>query len=187
MSVYEYHPDELARLNVVRRASGLSLSQLREHWQAAQGREERALAAPQEPRKPTELDIASCQRMEWARIIRVMTERQMPVYSPDADPRVARREEQRTQRMAAEAAWDEHAAGGLPVEVLRHRVYRVTARQAGSSTGDLPLIRHIFAASGAAAVERAQAILSRPGSPYQDGPHRIISVEQVLPEPGEFF
>ncbi|MFB6807965.1 hypothetical protein [Streptomyces sp. NPDC056387] len=186
MPVYEYHPDELAWISVVRRATGLTLGEVQAQLRAAQDREDRALTAPQEPRKPSELDIAMRQRLEWARIGHVMTEQRMTVYSPGKDHRVARREEQRAQRMAAEAAWSEQASGGLPVEVLRHRVYRITARATAASAGEEALIRHVFAASGGAAVEHARAMFVRPGSIYQDGEYRITAVEQILPEPGEF-
>ncbi|MEU2835066.1 hypothetical protein ABZ667_41670 [Streptomyces lavendulae] len=186
MPVYEYHPDELARISVVRQAHGLVLGEVKGQWQAACDREERALAGPQEPRKPTALDIASCQRLEWARIVQVMTEQQMSVYTPDEDRRVARREEQRVQRMATETARSEQSGGGLPVEVLRHRVYRITSRAAGSSDEE-DLVRHVFAASSGAAVEHARRMFGRPGSIYQDSDYRITSVKQVLPESGEFF
>ncbi|MFJ3206126.1 hypothetical protein [Streptomyces sp. NPDC086989] len=187
MPVYEYHPDELAQISVVRRATGLTLNEVEERRRAAQDREDRARAAPPEPRKPTELDIASCQRLEWTRIGRLMTEQRMAAYSPDEDRRVARREEQRAQRMAAETAWSEQSDGGQPVEVLQHRVYRITARPATAPTGEEALVRHVFAASAGAAVEHARRMFGRPGSIYQDSEYRIISVEQVLPEPGEFF
>ncbi|MEU9039379.1 hypothetical protein AB0D45_31350 [Streptomyces sp. NPDC048352] len=186
MPVYEYHPDELARLAVVRRATGLTLSEVEERRRAAQDREDRALAAPREPRKPAELDIASCQRVEWARIQHIMTEQQMTVYSPDQDRRVARREEQRAQRKAAEAVRSEQF-DGMPVEVLRHRVYRITARPDAAPSGGEAIVRHVFAASAGAAVEQWRRMFGRPGSIHQDGEYRIISVEQVLPEPGEFF
>ncbi|MFC9818045.1 hypothetical protein ACFVJM_39025 [Streptomyces virginiae] len=190
MPVYEYHPDELARLSVVRRAAGLSLHEVEEQLLAAQGREERARSLPEEPRNPTELGIASCQRLEWARIVHVMTEQRMAVYTPDEDLRVGRREEQRVQRMAAEAAEaarSEQPDGGGPVEVVRHRVYRITARATVPSAGEEPVVRHVFAASGGAAVEHARRMFSRTGSIYQNGEYQITSVEQVLPEPGEFF
>ncbi|MEU8941694.1 hypothetical protein AB0C97_27005 [Streptomyces goshikiensis] len=89
--------------------------------------------------------------------------------------------------MAAEVDRDEQSGSGLPVEVLRHLVYRIAARRAASSPEEQPLVRHVFAASGGAAVEHAQAMFSRPGSIYQDGEYRIASVEQVLPKPGEFL
>ncbi|MFE5773914.1 hypothetical protein ACFQ7O_36785 [Streptomyces sp. NPDC056485] len=186
MPVYEYHPDELARISVVRQAHGLDLDQAKEQWQAACEREQRALAGPREPRKPTALDIASCQRIEWARIVKVMAEQQMPVYSPREDRRVARREEQRLLRVATEAAWANQSGSGLPVEVLGHRVYRITA-QATAAADEQSLVRHIFAASSGAAVEHAQDMFSRPGSTYQDLGYRIASVEQLLPAPGEFL
>lgn len=172
---------------MVRRATRLALSEGEAQRRAAQDREDRALAAPQEPRKPTELDIASCQRLERARVERLMTEPRIASYSPDEDRRVGRREEQRAQRMAAEAARSEQRGCGLPVEVLRHRIYRITARPATAPTGEEALVRHAFAASASAAVEQTRAMLGRPGSIYQDSEYRIISVEQVLPEPGEFF
>ncbi|MFE1546551.1 hypothetical protein [Streptomyces sp. NPDC058718] len=71
--------------------------------------------------------------------------------------------------------------------MLRHRVYRITARAAAASIGEEALVRHVFAASGGAAAEHARGMFSRPGSVYQDSDYRIISVEQVLPEPGEFL
>ncbi|MFE9803714.1 hypothetical protein ACFYP6_33490 [Streptomyces goshikiensis] len=187
MHLYEYHPDELMRLSVVRRAAGLTLSEVEEQLRAAQDREERALAAPKEPRKPTELDIASCQRLEWDRIVRVMTKRRMAVYSPDEDHRVARREELRVQRKDTEAGWSEQADAGLPVEVLRHRVYRITARATSTPDRQEVVVRHFFAACGGAAVEHAQTVFNRPGSRCQDDKYQIISVDQVVPEPGEFF
>jgi len=116
-----------------------------------------------------------------------MTEQQMPVYSSDEDRRVARREEQRLQRMATEAAWDVQSDGGPPVEALRRCVYRITVRPAAASARDQPLVRHIFAASGDTAVEHAQAMFSCPGSIYHAGEYRVISIEQILPEPGESF
>ncbi|MFE5709563.1 hypothetical protein ACFQ7J_01835 [Streptomyces sp. NPDC056501] len=116
-----------------------------------------------------------------------MTEQRMAVYCPDEDRRVARREELRAQHKASEAAWSEQSGGGLPVEVLRHRVYRITARAAAASVGEEVLVRHVFAASGGAAVEHARGMFGRPGNVSQDSDYRIISVEQVLPEPGEFF
>ncbi|MGW7318424.1 hypothetical protein [Streptomyces sp. NPDC054865] len=187
MPVYEYHPDELMRLSVVGRAAGLTLSEVEEGLRAAQDCEERALAAPHEPRKPTELDMAVCQRLEWDRIVRVMAKQRMAVYSPDEDRRVARREELRVRRKATEAGWSQQSDAGLPVEVLRHRVYRITARATIPPDRQEVVVRHIFAASGGAAVRHARNMFNRPGSRYQDGEYRIISVDQVLPDPGEFF
>ncbi|MEW1640393.1 hypothetical protein AB0469_40905 [Streptomyces sp. NPDC093801] len=185
MPVYEYHPDELARTSVVRQATGLTLREVEARRRAAQDREDRALEAPEEPGRPSELGIASSQALEWERIAHVMTEQRMPVYSPAEDRRVARREEQRVQRKATEASWSEQPGVDLPLEVLR--VYRITARATASSAGEEVLVRHLFAASAGAAVEHARRMFSRPGSIYQDGEYRIISVEQVLPESGDFF
>ncbi|MEU8502072.1 hypothetical protein AB0C86_35955 [Streptomyces lavendulae] len=87
--------------------------------------------------------------------------------------------------MATEAAWDEQSGSILPVEVWRHRIYRVTARP--TVTGEPLVIRSFFAASAGAAVEYTEAMFRRPGSSYQNGEYRIASVEQVLPESGDFF
>ncbi|MER5501879.1 hypothetical protein ABT096_32395 [Streptomyces sp. NPDC002561] len=160
---------------------------MEEQRRAALDREDRALAAPKRPRKPTELDIASSQKLEWDRIAGIMTEQQMALYSPDEDPRVARPEDQCAQRKATEAAWGERSGDRLPVEVLRHRVYRATARATAPTAGEEVLVRHVFAASGGAAIEHDRSMFARPGSTYQDVEYRIISIAQVLPEPGEFF
>ncbi|MGW1771469.1 hypothetical protein [Streptomyces sp. NPDC002104] len=90
------------------------------------------------------------------------------------------------QRMAAEAARYEQCGSG-PVQVVRHRVYRITALPSAPASPEEALIRHVFAASGGAATEHAQRMFSRPDGVYQDSDYRIISVEQVLPEPGEFL
>ncbi|WP_405958934.1 hypothetical protein OG239_00685 [Streptomyces sp. NBC_00868] len=37
------------------------------------------------------------------------------------------------------------------------------------------------------AATRAWIVHGRPGGLYQQGEYRITAVEQVLPEPGEFF
>ncbi|MFD9572404.1 hypothetical protein ACFWBI_21430 [Streptomyces sp. NPDC059982] len=187
MPVYEYHPDELARTSVVRQATGLTLREVEERRRAAQDREDRALDAPEEPGRPSELGIASSQTLEWKRIAHVMTEQRMPVYCPAEDRRVARREEQRVQRKATEGGWSEQSGGGMPLEVLRHRVYRITARATAAGTAGDTWVRHLFAASADAAVEHARRMFSRPGSIYQDGEYRITSVKQILPESGDFF
>lgn len=46
MPVYEYHPDELAQISVVRQAHGLDLDAVKAQWHAAREREEHAFAAP---------------------------------------------------------------------------------------------------------------------------------------------
>ncbi|MER5852789.1 hypothetical protein ABT126_38885 [Streptomyces sp. NPDC002012] len=114
-----------------------------------------------------------------------MTEQQMPVYAPGQDPRVGRREEQRMQRVAVDiAAAEQH--GGAPAEMLRHRVYRIVAQQAGSP--DEPrLTVHVMASSLGEAAYRAWTVYGRPGGLYQQDQYRITSVEQVLPEPGELL
>ncbi|MFJ5116126.1 hypothetical protein ACIQAD_36445 [Streptomyces sp. NPDC088551] len=185
MPVYEYHPDELARLSVIRRANGLSFREVEERFLVARDRAERARSAPEEPRQPTELGIATCQRLEWARIVQVMTDQRMTVYTPDKDRRVSRREEQRVQRMAAEATWSERSDGG--VEVVRHCVYRITAKATVPSAGEEAVVRHVFAASSSGAVEHARSMFGRPGGIYHNNEYVVTSVEQVLPEPGEFF
>ncbi|MEU8779955.1 hypothetical protein [Streptomyces sp. NPDC048606] len=183
--VYEYHPRELAQIPVLREARGLNLEQVQERLQAALENEELVLAAPEEAGKLTRLDIASWQRIEWARIAHVMAKQHMTVYTPDDDFRVTRRAEERAQRMAAETAWDERAGSILPVEVRRHRIYRITAQP--TAAGEPAVIRNFFAASAGAAVEYAEAMFRRPGGRYENGEYRITSVDQILPESGDFF
>lgn len=185
MPVYEYHPRELAQISVLREARGLDLEQVHERLQTALEHEELALASPEEGGKLTTLDIALWHRIEWARIARVMAKHHMSVYTPDDDFRVTRRAEERAQRMATETAWDEQSSSILPVEVRRHRIYRITAR--ATATGEPLVIRSFFAASAGAAVEYAETMFRRPGSMHQNGEYRIASVEQVLPESGDFF
>ncbi|RST04399.1 hypothetical protein EF910_17900 [Streptomyces sp. WAC07149] len=184
MPVYEYHPRELAQVSVLRKAVGLNLNQVKENLQAALKSQELALAAPQEVGRLTALDIASWQYIEWARIASAMTKQQIAVYSSDDDPRVARREEQRAQRIATEAAQDEEKGTILPIEVRRHRIYRITARPAAEKP---PVIRHFFAGSAGAAIEHAEAMFRRPGSMYQSDEYRVTSIDQILPESGDFF
>ncbi|WP_331721208.1 hypothetical protein [Streptomyces sp. NBC_00212] len=114
-----------------------------------------------------------------------MEEQRLAVYLPDEDRRVTCREELRVQRVPVEAAVGERFGDGLPAEVLRYRVYRITA-QPVASVRDQPLIRCVFAGSEGAAVEHPQATFSRSASLYEDCGYRIISVDQVLPEPGAF-
>ncbi|MER6218899.1 hypothetical protein ABT213_33360 [Streptomyces sp. NPDC001674] len=185
MPVYAYYPREIAQILVLRAARGLDLEQVQGRLKTALEHEELVLAAPQEDGKLTALDIASWQHTEWARIAHVMTKQNMTVYTPEDDFRVTRRAEERAQRRVTEATWDEQSGSILPVEVLRHRIYRVTARP---TTAEEPLVIHSFFASSAGkAVEFAEALFRRPGSRYQRGEYRIASVEQVLPESGDFF
>lgn len=185
MSVYEYLPAEMARIGVTRRAAGLALGQVQTHAQLSREREERARGGPAEILNLSELQIAMWECAEWERIAHVMTEQQMPVYAPGQDPRVGRREEQRMRRVALDlAAAEQH--GGAPGEMLRHQVYRVVAQRVGSP-GEPRLTVHMMASSLSEAAHRAWTIYGRPGGLYQQGAYRIVSVEQVLPEPGELL
>ncbi|MFE6804924.1 hypothetical protein [Streptomyces sp. NPDC057681] len=185
MSVYEYLPEEIARLGVTRRTTGLALGQVQTHVRLSREREERARKGPAELLGLSELAIAVWEHLEWKRVAHVMTEQQMPVYAPGQDRRVGRREEQRVRRVAAGvAAAEQH--GGAPVEVLRHRVCRIVAQRAGS-LGELRLTVHLMASSLSEAAHRPWAFCGRPDGPYRQGGYRITSVEQVLPEPGELL
>ncbi|MGW6362192.1 hypothetical protein ACWFR5_45275 [Streptomyces sp. NPDC055092] len=183
MSVYEYLPDEIARLGVTKKAAGRVLGQVHTHARLSREREERAREGPAEILNLSELLIAMWERVEWERSAHVMTEQQMPVYVPGQDPRVGRREEQRMQRAALDvAAAEQH--GGARGEMLRHRVYRIVAQQAGPPS-EPRLTIHMMASSLGEAAHRAWT--GRPGGLYQQGAYRIASVEQVLPEPGELL
>ncbi|WP_326813420.1 MULTISPECIES: hypothetical protein [unclassified Streptomyces] len=185
MSFYEYLPEEIARLGVTRKATGLALGQVQTHVRLSREREERAREGPTELLSLSELAIAVWEYLEWKRVAHVMTERQMPVYAPGQDPRVGRREEQQMRRVASDvAAAEQH--GEAPVEMLRHRVYRIDAQQTGSL--DEPrLTVHLMASSLSEAAHRPWTVYGRPAGPYRQGEYRITSVEQVLPEPGELF
>ncbi|MFE3144892.1 hypothetical protein [Streptomyces scopuliridis] len=185
MSVYEYLPSEIARLGVTRKATGLALGRVQTHVRLSREREECARGGPAEVLSLSELAIAVWECAEWERIAHVMTAQQMPVYAPGQDPRVGRREEQRMQRVAVDiAAAEQH--GGAPAEMLRHRVYRIVAQQAGSP--DEPrLTVHVMASSLGEAAHRAWTVYGRPGGLYQQDQYRITSVEQILPEPGELL
>lgn len=181
MSVYEHLPEEIARLGVTRKATGLALGQVQTHVQLSREREERARKGPAELLSLSELAIAVWEHLEWKRVAHVMTEQQMPVYAPGQDRRVGRREEQRMQRVAAA---EQH--GGAPVEMLRHRVCRIVAQRAGS-LGEPRLTVHLMASSLSEAAHRPWAVCGGPDGPYRRGGYRIISVEQVLPELGELL
>ncbi|MFE2944931.1 hypothetical protein ACFXKG_38740 [Streptomyces sp. NPDC059255] len=188
MSVYEYLPAEIARLGVTRKAAGLVLGQVQTRARLSLEREERAREGPAEILNLSELVIAMWERVEWERIAHVMTEQQMPVYVPGQDPRVGRREEQRMQRVALDVAAAEQRHGGAPIEMLRHRIYRIVAQRASSSGEAEPrLIVHMMASSLSEAAHRAWTVYGRPDGLYQRGAYRISSVEQVLPEPGELL
>ncbi|MGW7260618.1 hypothetical protein [Streptomyces sp. NPDC054834] len=188
MLVYEYLPHELARLGVVSKAAGLDHRQVAEHVSFARERESSAREAPPEPHHLSERFIASLQRLQWERIAHLMEERRMAVYVPSRDPRAVRYEEQRLQRLVEEVDRAERAGVGVP-EVLRHRVYRISAQPAGgrSAAGVSVLTIHLMAASPEDAAVKAWAIHGRHGGLYQRGDYRITSVERILPEPGELF
>lgn len=174
---------KLARISVVRRATGLTLSEVEEQRRASQ---DWALAAPQEPRKPSERGLASCQRVEWARVERLRTEQRMAVYSPDEDPQVARREERRAQRKATGAAWSEQSGGGLPVEVLRHRVYRIAARPAPAPVGEEALVRTRLRSRAWRAVEHARPCSAGPAASSRTARTRFFPSSRCFPNWGIF-
>ncbi|GAA1553715.1 hypothetical protein [Streptomyces globosus] len=187
MLVYEYLPHELARLDVLGKATGLNLNQVMERVRLAERRETLASAGPDEPHGLSEAWIASFQHNQWRRIAHVMAEQRMSVYKPTEDRRAVRYEEERLQRLEKDCADAGQPDGQAPIEMIRHYVYRVTARPTAAPTGGRHLIRHYFAGSEAAAVEHAQRSFSRQSGPCGDGNYGIVSVEQVLPQPGEFL
>ncbi|MFE5515942.1 hypothetical protein ACFQ9J_36020 [Streptomyces sp. NPDC056529] len=187
MLVYEYLPYELARLDVLGKATGLDLNQVMERVRLAAIRETLASAGPDEPHALSEAWIASFQHNQWRRIARVMAEQRMSVYEPSEDRRAVRYEEERLQRLEKDYADAGQTDGQAPVERLRHRVYRITARPAAALAGEQPLVRHYFAGSEAAAVEHAQRSFSRQSGTNENGGYRIVSVEQILPRPGVSF
>ncbi|MFF2431601.1 hypothetical protein [Streptomyces mirabilis] len=188
MLIYEYLPLELARLGVVRKAARLGRAEVLEHARLAREREERAQEGRAEPHRLSELFIARLQCAQWERIAHVMAQQGMSVYVPSQDQRAVRHEEERLRRLADEAACAEQAGIAVP-EILRHQVYRIDARAAGTLPvdGDPVVILHLMAASSTEASDKAWAIHGKIGGLYQRGGYRITSVEQVLPEPGEFL
>ncbi len=186
MSVYEYLPHELARVGVLRRATGLDLNQVMERVRLAREREARASTGPQEPKGLSELHIAFLQHNQWRRIAHVMAEQQMPVYEPAKDPRAVRYEEQRLQRLEEDRAHAGKADGQAPIELLRHRVYRITGRPIGEhAPGGADFVVHLMAGTLSEAAHRAWNTYGRLEGTYRTS--HITSVEQVLPEPGELF
>ncbi|MFJ2060603.1 hypothetical protein ACIOMM_32390 [Streptomyces sp. NPDC087908] len=93
--------------------------------------------------------------------------------------------EQHTTPIKKDCADAGQTDGQDPVERLRHRVYRVAARPAAALAGEQPMVRHYFAGSEAAAVEHAQRSFSRQSGTNENGGYRIVSVAQILPQPGE--
>ncbi|NXY98678.1 hypothetical protein HYE82_30730 [Streptomyces sp. BR123] len=188
MPVYEYLPHELARLSVLRKATGLDLNQIMERVRLAQEREARASTGPQEPKSLSELHIAVLQHDQWRRIAHVTAELQMPVYEPAEDPRAIRYEQQRLRRLEEDRAHAGEPDGQAPIELLRHRVYRITGRPLGEQApGGADFVIHLMAGSLSEAASRAWNAYGRPDGPYRGNGHQITSVEQVLPEPGELF
>ncbi|MGW7433929.1 hypothetical protein ACWGIN_30850 [Streptomyces sp. NPDC054861] len=116
MLVYEYLPYELARLDVLGKATGLDLNQAMERVRLAATRETLASAGPDEPHALSEAWIASFQRNQWRRIARVMAEQRMAVYEPSEDRRAVRYEEERLQRLEKDCADAGQTDGQDPVE-----------------------------------------------------------------------
>ncbi|MEV6775724.1 hypothetical protein [Streptomyces syringium] len=187
MAVYEYLPFEIARLGVVRKATGLKLDQVRGRVQFAEEREARARTEPAEPLNLCELAIAQWESLAWQRIAGFMAEQQMATYNPEQDCRAVRWHQQRSQRLATEVT-DAEKRSGAPAEILRHRVYRITAQPATSRTvGESPFVVHLMGSCLSDAVNLAWSVYGRPGGLYQKGGCRITQAEQVLPGVGEWF
>ncbi|MFJ3842124.1 hypothetical protein ACWGHM_42640 [Streptomyces sp. NPDC054904] len=186
MAVYEYLPHEFARLSVLRKATGLDPEQITEHVRLAQEREARARTLPQEPNNLSELYIAFLQHNQWRRVARVTAELQMPIYEPAKDPRAVRYEEQRLQRLEEDRAHSGQPDGQAPIELLRHRVYRITGRTLGQHTpSSAGFVVHLMAGSLGEAAHRAWKTYGRSEATHRTS--HIITVEQVLPDPGETF
>ncbi|WP_370419186.1 hypothetical protein AB8O64_12190 [Streptomyces sp. QH1-20] len=187
MAVYEYLPIEMARLGVVRKATGLSLDQVQDCVRFAEEREARARIEPAEPLNLCELAISQWESLAWQRIAHVMAEQQMAAYNPEQDYRAVRWRQQRSQRLATEVA-DAEKRSGIPAEILRHRVYRITAEPAASRTvGESPFVVHLMGSCLSEAVNLAWNVYGRPGGLYQQRGYRITQAEQVLPGAGEWF
>ncbi|MFK0237757.1 hypothetical protein [Streptomyces vinaceus] len=187
MPFYEYLPHELARLDVLGKATGLDLNQVMERVRLAARRETLASAGPDEPHALSEAWIASFQHNQWRRIAHVMAEQRMSVYKPTEDRRAVRYHEERLQRVEKDRANAAQPDGRDPIEMLRHRVYRITARPTAAPAEEQLLVRHYFAGSEAVAVDHAQRSFSRQSGTNKSAEYQIVSVEQVLPQPGEFF
>ncbi|WP_284581811.1 hypothetical protein [Streptomyces sp. 2P-4] len=186
MSVYEYLPHELARLGVLRRATGMDLAQVTEQVRLAQEREALASTGSVEPLALSEGWIASFQHNQWRRIAHAMTEQRMPHYEPSKDPRAVRHEEQRLRRLEEDRAHARKPDGQAPLELLRHRVYRITGRPIGQhASAGADFVVHLMAGTLSEAAHRAWNTYERPEGAYRTS--HITSVEQVLPEPGELF
>ncbi|MFG2987283.1 hypothetical protein ACGFYQ_39635 [Streptomyces sp. NPDC048258] len=187
MLIYHYLPYELARLGVIRKAAGLNLSQVTEQVRLARERKDHSATVPAEPHHLSEQWISEYQHNQWRRIAHVMTEQHMLVYTPAEDWRAVRYEEQRQQRLADDKVHAKRSGTEAP-ELLRHRVYRITAQPTVTHHPEEPtLVLHLMAGSLGEAATRAWIVHGRPGGLYQRGAYRITAVEQVLPESGELF
>ncbi|WP_143070970.1 hypothetical protein [Streptomyces malaysiense] len=188
MLIYEYLPHELARLGVVAKAAGLDHRRIAAQVCLARERAGRARTAPPEPHHLSEVFIAELRRLQWERIAGLMEKERMAAYRPSDDSRAVRYEERRLQRLMTDVAEAERS-GVAAVEICRHCVYRIDARPAaGSSSPGMPAPAvHLMAASPGEAAARAWALHGRDGGLYQRSGHRIASVTQILPEPGELF
>lgn len=188
MLIYEYLPHELARLGVVAKAAGLDHRRIAAQVCLARERAGKARTAPSEPHHLSEVFIAELRRLQWERIAGLMEKDRMTAYMPSRDSRAIRYEERRLQRLMTDVAEAERSGVAAP-EIWRHRVYRIDAQPtASSSSPDMPAPAvHLMAASPGEAAARAWAIHGRDGGLYQRGGHRITSVTQILPEPGELF
>ncbi|MET9646283.1 hypothetical protein [Streptomyces syringium] len=187
MSVYEYLPRELARLDVQRKAAGLDRGRVRERVRLAQEHEEQSRSEPTGPTTLGRLAIAVWHCLEWERIAHVMAEQQMPVYEPGQDGRVARWEEIRLQRLSSHAA-EAGQTGGEDAAVARERVYRIVAQQnGGTHSGALAVTAHLMASSISDAAWRASVIWGRRDGLYERGGYQITRIDQILPEAGELF
>ncbi|MEU8465108.1 hypothetical protein [Streptomyces sp. NPDC029003] len=185
--IYHYLPHELARLGVIRKADGLNLLQVAEQMQLAKEREDLASTAPAEAHHLSEQWISAYQHNQWRRIAHTMTEQHATVYALAEDVRAVRYEEQRQQQLADEKMHAERSGTAAP-ELLRHRVYRITAHSAAAHAPNGPaLVLHLMADSLSDAATRAWTFHGRPGGIYRQGAYRITAIEQVLPEPGELF
>lgn len=186
MRVYEYLPNELARLDVLIKATGLDLNQVMERVHLSRERGALASAGPDEPLALSAVWIASFQHSQWRRIAHVMAEQQMSVYEPTEDRRAVRYMEERAQRLEEDCVDARQPDGQAPIEMLRHRVYRITGRPVGEHAPEnVDFVVHLMAGSLSEAAHLAWNTYGRPEGTYLTS--HITSVKQVLPEPGELF
>ncbi|MFF7242202.1 hypothetical protein [Streptomyces collinus] len=110
------------------------------------------------------------------------------MYAGSLDSRAVGCEEQWLQRLMADVAESERSGVGA-VEISRHRVCRIGARAVAGRfrPGAAGPVVHLMAAPAGEAAGRAWAVHGKDGSLYWRTGCRVASVEQVLPEFGEFF